>query len=64
MEHRLDVLQGCPIVRQLVCKVLRILRELEVGVLQYGARARLQGACYEVRERRFPGTIRAKDGDT
>lgn len=60
---RLKMFDGGFVVRQLVCRVLRVLGHLEADVTRDRAFTWLQRASDEVQERRFTGTVLADDGN-
>ena len=62
-EQALEVLDGTEVVRELVGRVLRVLGELELGVLLDGAFGGLERAGYQVEQGGFAGTVGAEDGD-
>jgi hypothetical protein len=61
---RLEVLDGRLVVRKLIRRVLRVLGELEGGVLGYRSFNRRQHSRDQVQQRRFTGTVVSDNGNS
>jgi hypothetical protein len=62
-KQSLKILNWTRIVWKLICAVLGVFSEFELGMFLNGAFGRLKGAGNEMQEGRLSGTIGAEDGD-